>query len=66
MRKSEEQQRLLLSAREAATSLGICEKTLWAMTAPRGDLRCVRIGRRVLYDIADISRWVESRKGGAE
>ena len=40
--------RLLVPAPEAAQSLSVCEKTLWSITEPRGDLPCVRIGRRVL------------------
>ncbi len=66
MRKSEGQPRLLLSAREAANSLGICEKTLWATTAPRGDLPCVRIGRRVLYFVDDLRAWIDQRRGGIQ
>ena len=58
--------KLLLAAREAAEALSVCEKTLWSLTQPRGDLPCVRIGRRVLYDVADIRKWIESKKGGAE
>jgi len=56
--------KLLLNAREAAKALSICPKTLWSMTAPRGDLPSVRIGRRVLYDPADLQRWIEAQKEG--
>jgi len=59
-------QKLLLSTREVSQATGLCEKTVWSETEPRGTLRCVRIGRRVLYDIADVRRWIESKKGGAE
>jgi len=54
--------KLLLSAPEAAKALSICEKTLWSMTAPRGDLPCVRFNRRVLYDPADLHDLIERRK----
>jgi predicted DNA-binding transcriptional regulator AlpA len=57
--------KLLLPAPEAADLLSICEKTLWSITAPRGDLACVRIGRRVLYSVDDLRRWIESKKGGS-
>jgi predicted DNA-binding transcriptional regulator AlpA len=43
----------------------VCQKTLWSMTEPRGDLPCVRIGRRVLYDRRDLLAWIDRRKGGA-
>jgi len=56
--------RLLLPAREAAAALSICEKTLWSMTQPRGDLPCVRIGRRVLYDQRDLLKWIDAQKSG--
>ena len=56
--------KLLLSARETAKALGVCEKTLWSMTRPRGDLPCVCIGRRVLYDPADLQAWIAKQKRG--
>lgn len=56
--------RLLLSAREAAQSLSICEKSLWNVTRPRGDLPCVRIGRRVLYSVDDLRCWIDEQKTG--
>jgi len=55
--------KLLLAAREAAEALSVCEKTLWSMTAPRGDLPAVRIGRRVLYDPRDLRDLIQRRKG---
>ena len=58
--------KLLLHAREAAAALSVCEKTLWSMTEPRGDLPCVRIGRRVLYSVDDLRRWIDQKRGGAE
>ena len=57
--------RLLLPAPEAAEALSVCDKTLWSVTEPRGDLPCVRIGRRVLYDPTDLRRWIDSQKGGS-
>ena len=59
--------RFLLAAREAAAALSVCPKTLWSITRPRGDLPCVRIGRRVLYDPADLRQWIDAQKrGGAD
>jgi hypothetical protein len=57
--------RLLLTPREAAVALALCEKTLWSVTQPRGDLRAVRIGRAVRYDVADLRTFIEQRKGAA-
>ncbi len=55
--------KLLLSAREAAKALSICEKSLWSATAPRGPIPCVRLGARVLYAVDDLERWIERAKG---
>jgi len=51
-------QRLLLSAREAAFQLGgISLRHLWALTAPRGPIPCVKLGRRVFYRPADLEEF---------
>ena len=52
---------LLLTARETARTLAVCEKTLWALTRS-GRLPVVRIGRGVRYDVADVRRFIESAK----
>ena len=57
-------EKLLLSAREAAKSLGICEKTLWNFTVPRGPISCVKIGSRVLYSPRDLQKWIDSQREG--
>ena len=56
--------KLLLAAQEAAEAMSICEKTLWSITEPRGDLPCVRIRRRVLYDPRDLEAWIDAQKEG--
>lgn len=42
-------EKLLLTPREAAETLSVCEKSLWSLTVPRGPIRCVRLGRSVRY-----------------
>ena len=54
----------LLTAREAARTLAVSERTLWSMTR-RGDVRPVRFGRAVRYDAADLVALVERAKGRA-
>ena len=54
--------RLLLSARDAAAALSISERTLWSITAPRGDLPCVRVGQRILYGVDDLRAWIDEHK----
>ena len=53
---------LLVSARHAAKALSISERTLWGITAPRGPLPAVRIGTRVLYDPADLAKYIDGQK----
>jgi len=54
----------LLTAREASKVLRISERSVWAVSAPRGGLRCVRIGNRVLYDPVDLAAFIEASKAG--
>lgn len=54
--------RLLVTPREAAKILSLCEKTLWSLTK-RGELPAVRIGRSVRYDVADLRRFIDRQKG---
>ena len=52
---------LLLDARSAAKSLSISERTLWTFTK-KGDIPCIRIGKRVLYSPDDLRTWIDRRK----
>jgi excisionase family DNA binding protein len=51
----------LLTARDAAKALAVCEKTLWTLTN-QGELPVVRIGRSVRYDPRDLSAWITRNK----
>lgn len=57
-----ENERLLLSASEAAKKLGISEKTLWSYTIragnSKGTIPSVRIGSRVLYSVVALADWI--------
>jgi excisionase family DNA binding protein len=57
--------KLLWTSREAAAALSISERTLWKLTN-EGNIRCIRIGRSVRYDPADISKWIEAQKCKAQ
>lgn len=61
-----EPQPLLLSAVQAAKSLGICQKSLWSLTAPRGPIRCVRIGSRVLYSMASLETFIAQQEAAQQ
>ena len=52
----------LLTAKEAASILRISPRTLCSMTAPRGEIPVVRIGRSLRYPIADLECWIETQK----
>jgi excisionase family DNA binding protein len=55
--------RLLVGANDAAEILSISQRLLWTLTN-KGDIPCVRIGRRILYAPSDLTAWVESMKQG--
>jgi len=53
----------LLSADELAERLGVPAK--WPLAQARaGNLPCVRLGRYVRFDVADVDRWLETMKSG--
>jgi excisionase family DNA binding protein len=52
---------VLLNAAEAAKVLAISPRTLWSLT-DTGELPCVRIGRAVRYDPADLRALIDRRK----
>ena len=51
----------LWTLRETAASLRVSERTLRREVIAKR-IRCVRIGRRLLFDPADVSRFVAARK----
>jgi excisionase family DNA binding protein len=57
---------MLLTALNAAKALAISPRTLWELTH-RGEIPCIKIGRAVRYDPADLRAWINARKdrGGA-
>ena len=52
----------LLDVKAVSGRLGISERKLWELTN-RGEVACVRIGRRVLYDPVDVEAFVQKQKG---
>jgi hypothetical protein len=58
---------LLIPSRDAARMLSVSERTLFAMTAPRGPIGAVKIGRaesknpRVLYSVEMLKAWIASK-----
>jgi predicted DNA-binding transcriptional regulator AlpA len=58
---SSEIRETLVDNRAAAAALCISVRKLWQLTQDK-QLRCVRIGRAVRYDLADIRRFIEASK----
>ena len=61
---------LALRPREAAKALGISERMLWSLTAPRGTIQSVRVGSCVLYPVNALQAWLDRQaqvtsEGGA-
>lgn len=54
-------QPLALRPRAAAKALGIGERTLWNLTAPRGPIPVVKVGTARLYRVADLDAWLAAR-----
>lgn len=54
--------KLLVTPREAAKVLSVCEKTLFTLNK-RGELPAVRIGRAVRYAVADLQAFINRQKG---
>jgi excisionase family DNA binding protein len=54
-------EQLLLKPADAAKALAISARKLWSLTAGR-EIPCVRIGKAVRYDPADLRAWIEQQK----
>jgi len=52
----------LFSVKETAVILGVSERSVWAVTAPRGNLVSCKIGCRVLYSRAAIDKFIEQQE----
>jgi hypothetical protein len=57
---------LVVDAVEVARLIAISPRSLWAATAPRGDLPCIRIGRMVRYRPQDLQDWLERHRANSQ
>lgn len=57
--------RLAMRPKDAAKALGIGERLLWSMTN-RGEIPHVKLGKAVLYPIAELERWLSERAEGGK
>lgn len=51
--------RKLYNINETAEMLHVSPRTVWNITTPRGELRCCKIGNRVLYSETAISDYIQ-------
>jgi len=51
----------LLTVLQVAELLGVSDRSIWTWSH-KGLLRSVKLGRRVVYDPADVRRFVEAMK----
>jgi hypothetical protein len=63
---AETREALLLKPSEAARLLSMSERKLWDLSAPRGPIPCIRDGKLVRYDPADLQAWVVAAKTKAK
>lgn len=54
----------LWAAKTTAQRLSISDRKLWSLTAS-GQMPCVRVGRRVLYDPTDLRDWIDNLKNAS-
>lgn len=50
--------KLLVDSKEAAKLLSVGSRTLWTMTAPRGPIPSVRLGRAVRYKLSSLEEFI--------
>ncbi len=55
--------RLALRPKEAAAALSIGERLLWSMTN-RGEIPHIKLGKCVLYPVAELERWLSEQAAG--
>ena len=55
--------RLALRPKEAAVALSIGERLLWSMTN-RGEIPHIKLGKCVLYPVAELERWLSEQAAG--
>jgi hypothetical protein len=57
---------LLLTPRAAAAALSVSPRTLWGLSAPRGPIPVVKIGRSVRYSAEALRAWIAAQQRGGE
>jgi excisionase family DNA binding protein len=53
---------LALRPKDAARALGISDRLLWSWTN-QGKIPCVRIGKRLVYPVQQLTAWLAAQAG---
>jgi excisionase family DNA binding protein len=61
MQTDKRSESLLLSMRDAAAALAVCERTLWTLVKERR-LPHLRVGRRLLFSRAALENWIAEQQ----
>lgn len=51
---------MLISVTQAASKLGVAQRTIYDLAAPAGPIPCHRIGRRILFSPDDLTEYLQS------
>lgn len=54
-----------MNATQAADVLGVSARQVYALAAPAGPIPCTRIGKRIIFDMADILEFKQSCRSTA-
>ena len=49
-----------MNAKEAAETLGVSDRQVYALAAPAGPIPCYRIGKRIIFDQSDVLEYRKS------
>jgi excisionase family DNA binding protein len=63
-RTTEEQKPLMVTYRQAAELLGVCERSVWKLV-DENELKAVRIGRSVRIPVVELERFINERSAAA-
>lgn len=51
-----------MNVAQAARLLGVSERLVYDLAAPAGPIPCTRIGRRIIFDEADVAAYREAHR----
>jgi hypothetical protein len=55
---SKDSPQLALGLEKAACAVSLSPRTLWSLTFPRGPIRPKKVGKRILYPVSELQRFL--------